>query len=82
MKNKIKDLKERLSLKESAIEAKFFAKDWINWGAPLPGFDSRIIKYSDKPWEHGWEKGTKYFGEWSEVSGQPYGRGIRINSEG
>ena len=48
MKGENKDLKERLKLKESVIEAKFFAKDWINWGAPLPGFGSRIIKYSDK----------------------------------
>ena len=53
MKGENKDLKERLKLKESVIEAKieakFFAKDWINWGAPLSGFGSRIIKYSDKP---------------------------------
>jgi len=71
-------------LKESVIEAKYFAKDWINWGAPLPGFGNRnrIVKYSDKPSEHGWEKGTKYFGEWSEIAGQPCGRGFRIDSEG
>ena len=56
-KDEYKDLKARLTLKESVIEAKigakieakFFAKDWINWGAPLSGFGSRIIKFSDKP---------------------------------
>lgn len=71
-----------MEIKESALEAKLVGKNWIHWGAPLHGFDDRIVKYSDKPQEHGWGKGVKYFGEWSVKTRQPYGRGIRITSDG
>ena len=76
-----KDLKERLAVKDSVHETKFAAKNWINWGATLSEFESRTIKYSEKPQEHGWSKGTKYFGEWSK-KGKPYGRGICVTPDG
>ena len=84
MTNMIEELGKLLKDKQTQLAEKILAlhagaNDFLKFGSDLEGYGKRYVKFSDKKNEHGFEEeGTKYFGEWSEATKKPHGRGIAI----
>ncbi len=87
MSNVIEELGKLLKDKQTQLEEKVLAlhagaNDFLKFGSELEGYGKRYVKFSDKMTEFGWKEGSKYFGEWSEATSRPHGRGILILPNG
>jgi len=87
MSNLIEELGKLLKDKQTQLAEKVLAldaglNDFLKFGSELEGYGKRYVKFSDKADEHGFGEGSKYFGEWSEATKKPHGRGIRIYTSG
>ena len=73
---------KQTQLAEKILALHAGANDFLKFGSDLEGYGKRYVKFSDKKAEHGFAKEYKYFGEWSETTQKPHGRGIVIDSDG
>jgi hypothetical protein len=76
----VNDLQTKLDKK--TVLGKRGYDDFMNFGGELDGHDKRFVMFSENPKLHGYAPGSKYFGEWSEKTRKPNGRGVLIQSDG